>query len=71
MIYRCRQCGEVLGIDSCYKSQFCNEICAGEYSRFLETGTKARTIKENIRRAFGLSSPPPEKIDSRFDILDL
>jgi len=72
MIYRCRQCGDVLGIDSCYNSQFCNEICAGEYVRFIETGIRPmKSAVKELRKAFGLCSSPAEKIESRFDILDL
>ena len=78
MIYSCRQCGEVLGIDH-YGSEFCNEICAGEYARFLETGTRSRPNRrpsEELHKVMleldeVLNSSPAEKIDNRFEILDL
>ncbi len=39
MIPRCKQCNNELSID--HYSEFCNEICSGEYAAFLETGTRS------------------------------
>ena len=64
MIYRCRQCGDILGTGYgvCYDGEFCGEICAGEYVRFPQPITTKKKFKEIFYS---------EKIKSRFEILDI
>ena len=61
---RCKHCNKIIGVD--FYPEFCNENCEGEYVMLLETGTAYKKVK-----TFNLYSSPAEKIESRFEILDL